>query len=183
MDEMNLIKNNEDFIRKMQEEDPDFFRHLQQGQHPEFFVLACSDSRVSPSAISQMKLGNMFIHRNIANQVSNNDDSFSAGLYYALVHLKVSHIIIKGHTECGGIHAAWNGNNEEELQAWLTHIRNSLPDRKDNEEMSLDELSKINILKQVNNIKNHPIYKAYGKGIDVSGFLFHLDSGQLEKII
>ncbi|MGX4670367.1 carbonic anhydrase [Cerasibacillus sp. JNUCC 74] len=105
MDEMNLIKNNEDFIRKMQEEDPDFFRHLQQGQHPEFFVLACSDSRVSPSAISQMKLGNMFIHRNIANQVSNNDDSFSAGLYYALVHLKVSHIIIKGHTECGGIHA------------------------------------------------------------------------------
>lgn len=62
MDETNLIKNNKDFIRKMQEEDPDFFRHLQQGQHPEFFVLACSDSRVSPSAISQMKLGNMFIH-------------------------------------------------------------------------------------------------------------------------
>lgn len=49
--------------------------------------------------------------------------------------------------------------------------------------MSLDELSEINILKQVDNIKNHPIYKVYGKDIDVSGFLFHLDSGKLEKII
>ncbi|SHH79904.1 carbonic anhydrase [Virgibacillus chiguensis] len=183
MDEKNIMQSNQDFVNKMQLEDPDLFHQLQQGQHPDFFVIACSDSRVSPSVISQMKLGNMFVHRNIANQVAKNDASFSASLYYALVHLKVKHIIIKGHTECGGIHAAWSGNNEEELAPWIANIRSNLPDSSSNKEFSMDELTKINIMKQVEHIKDHLIYKAYGEGVSVSGLLFHLDSGQLEKIV
>nr|WP_276541065.1 carbonic anhydrase [Salipaludibacillus agaradhaerens] len=67
-----------------------------------------------------MPLGRMFIHRNIANQVSTHDESFSAGLYYALTHLKVKSILVEGHTDCGGVKAAWHGNGEENLALLYT---------------------------------------------------------------
>ncbi|THG88660.1 carbonate dehydratase, partial [Alkalihalobacillus alcalophilus ATCC 27647 = CGMCC 1.3604] len=115
MEELELRKKNEEFIQRIKEQDPTFFDELKKGQTPEFFVLSCSDSRVSPSVITQMPLGHMFVHRNIANQVVTEDESFSASLYYALKHLKVKKIVIKGHTDCGGVKAAWLENDEQEL--------------------------------------------------------------------
>lgn len=182
MDELTLRKKNEEFIYKIKKEDPTFFDELKKDQSPEFFVLSCSDSRVSPSVITQMPLGQMFVHRNIANQVDTNDESFSASLYYALKHLKVKKMVIKGHTDCGGVKAAWFDNNEEELKGWISHVRKSLPNKKDKKEISIDELSKINVLKQVEYLKEHPIYKAYGKDVEVIGCLFHVESGELERI-
>lgn len=182
MQDSELRKNNEEFIRKIKEQDPFFFDELKKGQAPEFFVLSCSDSRVSPSIITQMPLGQMFVHRNIANQVVTEDESFSASLYFALEHLKVKKIIIKGHTECGGIKAAWLDNDEEELQGWISKIRKSLPNKHDIKEISLDELAKINVLKQVEHLKQHPIYKAYENDVEVRGCLFHVESGELERL-
>lgn len=182
MQDSELRKNNEEFIRKIKEQDPFFFDELKKGQTPEFFVLSCSDSRVSPSIITQMPLGQMFVHRNIANQVVTEDESFSASLYFALEHLKVKKIIIKGHTECGGIKAAWLDNDEEELQGWISKIRKSFPNKHDIKEISLDELAKNNVLKQVEHLKQHPIYKAYGNDVEVRGCLFHVESGELERL-
>lgn len=183
MEELEFRKKNEEFIQKVKESDPNFFKELQKGQTPEFFVLSCSDSRVSPSVITQMPLGHMFVHRNIANQVNVNDESFSASLYYALKHLMVREIIIKGHTDCGGVNAAWAENKEEELKCWLKHVKGSLPDKNTHSDLSLDELAKINVIKQVERIKNHPIYQKYGEGVDVIGCIFHVDSGELERVI
>lgn len=182
MQEQELRKRNEAFIRKIKEQDPFYFDELKKGQTPEFFMLSCSDSRVSPSVITEMPLGNIFIHRNIANQVVTEDESFSASLYYALKHLKVKKIIIKGHTDCGGIKAAWSETADEELEGWISKVRESLPD-KNGLDTSLDELAKMNVLKQVDHLKNHPIYKAYGDGVEVRGCLFHVESGELERLI
>ncbi|GGK12808.1 hypothetical protein GCM10010965_02240 [Caldalkalibacillus thermarum] len=63
-----------------------------------------------------MPLGHLFVHRNIANQVHPEDESFSASLYYALKHLKVKKIVIQGHTGCGGLTAAWQNNDEPQWQ-------------------------------------------------------------------
>lgn len=182
MDSVELTKNNEKFIRNKKKDDPNYFENLRKGQKPEFFVLACSDSRVSPSVITQMPLGEMFIHRNIANQVNVDDESFSTSLYYALVHLKVKKIIIKGHTDCGGVKAAWNKVDDVELGGWLGKIRNELPNRNHNGHLSLDELAKDNLLNQIENIKQHPIYLEYGQSVEILGALFHVESGELEWI-
>ena len=182
MEQVKFQNKNEEFIRKIKEHDPTFFEELKKGQNPEFFVLSCSDSRVSPSVITQMPLGQMFVHRNIANQVATEDESFSASLYYALKHLKVKKIIIKGHTDCGGVKAAWSGNDEVELKGWISKVRNSLPEKSATEEISLNELTKINVLKQVEHIQDHPIYKEYGQDVDVMGWLFHVETGELKRV-
>lgn len=175
-----LRRKNEEFIRKIKEINPAYFDELKKGQAPEYFVLSCSDSRVSPSVITQMPLGHMFVHRNIANQVVSDDESFSASLYFALKHLKVKAIIVKGHTGCGGIKAASSDKEENELRGWISHIRNSFPN--DSSELSLDELAKINVLQQVENLKTHPIYKTYGDNVEIRGCLFHVESGELERL-
>ncbi|QOY36556.1 carbonic anhydrase [Anaerobacillus isosaccharinicus] len=182
MEMFELTKNNEDFIRKIKENDPNYFEKLKQGQTPEFFVIACSDSRVSPSIITQLPLGAMFIHRNIGNQVDANDESFTASLYYALVHLKVKKIVIKGHTDCGGVRAAWSGVEDIELVGWLNKIRVNLPVDDQHCKLTLDELGKENLLNQITNLKNHPVYKKYGKNVDILGALFHVESGELEWV-
>lgn len=172
-----LKKQNEAFVKKMLQGGSHYFETLIQGQAPEFFVLSCSDSRVSPSVITQMPLGHLFVHRNIANQVHPEDESFSASLYYALKHLKVKKIVIQGHTGCGGVTAAWQNNDEPQWQKWLNHIRAGLP--KDGE-YSIDELAKINVLQQVEELKRHPVYQQYGEGVEIIPCLFHLETGELE---
>lgn len=181
MDELEIKEKNNLFIKRMKEINPLFFDQLKQGQTPDYFVLSCSDSRVSPSIVTQMPLGRMFTHRNIANQVNENDESLSASLYYALKHLKVKTILVKGHTDCGGVKAAWENNNEKELAPWLAQINNILPTNK--HEYSLDELTKINVIEQVKRVKEHPIFKQYGDGVHVIGCLFHVESGELECLM
>lgn len=179
MDELELRQKNERFIKQMSEHDPVFFDKLKQGQAPEFFVLSCSDSRVSPSVITQMPLGYMFVHRNIANQVDMDDHSFTASLYFALKHLRVKKIMIQGHTGCGGIKAACEENEEKELRLWLANLKKSIR-ALGNEKHSLDDLSKRNVLDQIQHLKEHPVYQKYGQNIEIIGSLFHIESGQLE---
>ncbi len=182
MDSLEIRKMNEQFIKSIRGNDPDYFEKLKQGQTPEFFVVACSDSRVCPSVIMQMPLGKMFIHRNIANQVNVDDESFTASLYYALVHLKVEKIIIEGHTDCGGVKAAWNEVGDVELAGWLNKIKAGLPEKNEQCTLTLDELAKENLLKQVENVKNHPVYIRHGLNVEVLAALFHVESGELEWV-
>lgn len=170
------------FFQEKLQEDPTFFKQLEQGQSPEVFMIACCDSRVDPSVITQMPLGTLFVYRNVANQVVEGDTGFEAALCYALKHLGIKKIAVKGHTGCGGIAAAWNGNTDPGLRQWIREIRDSLPDPGERPDLSQDELAKINVLKQVERLKKHPVYRSYGKEVEVMGYLFHLDSGELEPL-
>ncbi|UCZ53566.1 carbonate dehydratase [Bacillus shivajii] len=176
-----LREKNQEFIKRMNEIDPDFFSKLQEGQKPEFFMISCSDSRVSPSVITGMPLGKMLIHRNVANQVSHDDESLATGLYYALHYLKVSYIIIIGHTGCGGIDAAWNEYEDEEMKSWLSHIQDSLP-RKGDGACSSKSLATHNVLAQVENMKSHPVYLEHGHNVPVIGMVFDLTNGELQFV-
>lgn len=183
MDPLNLVEQTEEFAQKKVQQEPTFFKKLSEGQSPEFLMVACCDSRVSPSTIMQVPLGHLFVHRNIANQVNHNDDSFSASLYYALKHLGVRKIIVKGHTDCGGVKAAFENNQESELKPWLDHIKEGFRLKENGISTSTNELFKRNVVQQVKNLREHPIYKKYGEGVEIIGYLFHVESGELERVV
>ena len=87
------------------------FRELSvKGQSPEVMVIGCCDSRVSPEVIFDVGPGELFVVRNIANlvpvyQPDGTAHGVSAALEYAVTVLKVKHIVVLGHAQCGGIRA------------------------------------------------------------------------------
>ena len=85
--------------------DPDFFETLAQGQSPTVLWLGCSDSRVPAETITHSKPGDLFVHRNIANLFSPDDDNTMSVLEYAVNVLKVDDVIVCGHYGCGGVRA------------------------------------------------------------------------------
>ncbi|NDI34727.1 carbonate dehydratase [Chengkuizengella sediminis] len=187
--ETNLTKQNEQFVTEILQQNPAYFDKLAKGQSPEYFVLACSDSRVSPSVTANMPLGHLFVHRNVANQVVEDDHSFSAGLYYALKYLKVKNILIEGHTHCGGIQAACEMNQEQEkiqkddgFHLWISEIQKNVPSKHVCDSITSFELSKLNVLNQIENLKKHPVYIKYGTDVEIVGYVFDLSSGKLEKV-
>src|ERR1700751_3664709 len=87
------------------------YRELsERGQSPEVMVIGCCDSRVSPEVIFDVGPGELFVLRNIANlvpiyQPDANAHGVSAALEYAVNVLRVKHIVVLGHAQCGGIRA------------------------------------------------------------------------------
>jgi carbonic anhydrase len=91
-----------------------WFKHLAElGQHPRAMVISCCDSRVHVTAIFGSDTGEFFIHRNIANLVppylpDGDHHGTSAAVEYAVTTLKVAHIIVLGHSNCGGVNGCYN---------------------------------------------------------------------------
>ncbi|KAK7846825.1 carbonic anhydrase [Quercus suber] len=95
------------FKKEKFEKNPELYGELAKGQKPKFMVFACSDSRVCPSHILNFQPGEAFMIRNIANMVPPFDKTkysgVGAAIEYAVLHLKVEHIVVIGHSCCGGI--------------------------------------------------------------------------------
>lgn len=91
------------------QENKAWYRRLaEQGQHPRAMVISCCDSRVHVASIFGADQGEFFIHRNIANLVPphNPDGEYhgtSAAVEYAVMSLKVAHVVVMGHSSCGGV--------------------------------------------------------------------------------
>ena len=92
-----LLLDNKAWAAEKVQDDPNFFNRLLHVQTPEFLWIGCSDSRVPPNEITGTQPGEIFIHRNIANLVNNTDLNVLSVINYAIVHLKVKHIIVCGH--------------------------------------------------------------------------------------
>jgi carbonic anhydrase len=102
-----LFKGNQKFIETINKTEPGLLPKLaQQGQHPPFLFVGCSDSRVSEGTIFSADPGELFTHRNIANQYHLDDPNVNSVAAYAITALGVRHIIIMGHYGCGGVAAA-----------------------------------------------------------------------------
>ncbi len=86
-----------------------WYRHLaSDGQHPRAMIISCCDSRVHVTSIFGADQGEFFIHRNIANLVPPHEPDgrhhgTSAAIEYAVTVLKVAHLIVLGHSKCGGV--------------------------------------------------------------------------------
>jgi len=90
-----------------------WYKRLAEGQHPRAMVISCCDSRVHVTSIFGADQGEFFLHRNIANlvpkyQPDGNQHGTSAAVEYAVTALKVAHIIVMGHSSCGGVQGCLN---------------------------------------------------------------------------
>lgn len=109
--------------KKLQE--PRFFERLAEDQKPEFLWIGCADSRVPADTIVNAEPGVIFAHRNIANQVIATDFNCLSVIQYAVQVLKVRHVIVCGHYNCGGVRAALDPQQPDFtiLNKWLLHVK------------------------------------------------------------
>src|SRR3990167_3419835 len=101
------------------------------GQKPQVMVIACCDSRVGPALILQCDPGDLFVARNVANIVPPYEKDAghhgtSAALEFGVCFLKVSHLILLGHSQCGGIQALVNRESvrqDDFITNWVSQIK------------------------------------------------------------
>lgn len=182
-----IFENNKKWIQEKLDIDADYFTKLAQGQSPEFLYIGCSDSRVTAEDLMGVNPGEVFIHRNIANLVNNVDLNVMSVLNYAVRHLKVKHVVVCGHYNCGGIKAAMLPEDMGLLNPWLRNIRDVYRLHRDelnaiaNEEDRYNRLVELNVQEQcVNLIKTAAVQKAYKEwGLTVHGWVFDIHTGTL----
>ncbi len=187
MDIKQIFKNNQEWAQEKLKLDSDYFNQLSKGQNPDILYIGCSDSRVTAEEIMGVAPGQAFIHRNIANMVPNTDLSSMSVIDYAVLHLKVNHVVVCGHYYCGGVKAAMQSKDLGILNPWLRNIRDVYRIHRDElNEISDDEerykrLVELNVQEQcVNVIKTAEVQRAYReRGMTVHGWVFDVHSGKL----
>jgi len=102
-----LLSANAQWAADVNQSEPGFFQQCALGQSPKVLWIGCADSRVPESVITACKPGDIFVHRNIANQFHLDDDNALSVLAYAVDILGVEHVVVVGHTQCGGAAACF----------------------------------------------------------------------------
>jgi carbonic anhydrase len=169
---------------------PEFYRALvEKGQKPDVMVVACSDSRVNPSIIAQAEPGELFIVRNVANLVppykpDNSYHGTSAAIEYAVRVLGVGHIIILGHSHCGGIHSLCEGEKEskgrEFIDDWMSIVGVAVNSKLNGAALHR-YVEKEAVKISMNNLLSFPWVKSRVdvKELEIHGWLFDLEAGDL----
>lgn len=187
MDFNTLFQNNEKWIQEKLALDADYFKNLSKGQTPEILYIGCSDSRVTAEDLIGANPGEIFVHRNIANMVISIDLNVMSVLNYAVNHLKVNHVVVCGHYECGGVKAAMTPSDMGILNPWLRNIRDVYRlhqqelDAIEDKQTQYNRLIELNVQEQcVNLIKTAAIQQAYKeRGIQVHGWVFDIHTGKI----
>ena len=186
-----IFDDNKKWLEARKKSDPEVFKNLSKGQHPDYLFIGCSDSRVSPNIITDKDLGEMFVHRNIANLMPPGDSCTGSVLQFAIESLRVKHIIVCGHYGCGGVKAAYEGKATGPLEERLKHIRKVyLKHSKElesigNKEDLLNRLSELNVLEQCKNIYENKYYqfsfKKHGYPV-IHGIIYDMKKGLLKEL-
>jgi len=185
-----LLENNRIWSEQRLLEDPHFFKRLSMLKSPEYLWIGCSDSRVPANEIVGLEPGCVFVHRNVANQVSHTDLNCLSAAQYAVDVLKVKHIIISGHYDCGGVLAAMGSKHHGIVDNWIRSIRDAYVSHADElEHLPLDErqnrLCELNVIRQVDNMCHTGIVqKAWERGasLSVHGWIYSLSDGLLHDL-
>ncbi|MGL6021525.1 MAG: carbonic anhydrase [Chitinophagaceae bacterium] len=153
-----LLDQNKEWVKQQLAIDPEVFNNLSKGQAPPVLWIGCSDSRVPANQITGTMPGEIFVHRNIANVVVHSDMNMLSVLDYAVNHLKVSHVIVCGHYNCGGVNAAMSNKDYGIINNWLLHLKDVYRIYQQELEAILDEEQRgrrfveLNVKEQVYNL-------------------------------
>lgn len=158
-----LLTGYQKFRKKYAEGDQSVMQYLSDfGQQPEVMVVACCDSRVDPALILQCGPGDLFVVRNVANIVPpyEKDDSHhgtSAALEFGVRYLQVKHLILLGHSQCGGIQTRLDSTVAKQndfISNWVSLIK------KDESEISnADEYAQLSLRASYQNCLTFPWIK------------------------
>ncbi|KAF8588288.1 carbonic anhydrase [Ramaria rubella] len=190
-----LLPNNEKWATSIP---PDWFKISAEGQSPKTLWIGCSDSRVPASVITGSKPGDIFTHQNIANQF-HGDANAESILSYAVRHLNVKHVVVVGHSRCGGCDVALQASRtgpdtpvdsslprDAAINTWLAplvklawSLRQKLPKPED---LTLPTLVDANISQQVLALGRSPTIVT-NQDVRLHGWVYTLENGRLKPLI
>lgn len=186
-----LLDRNKQWAAGIKQQDPEFFSKLSQQQSPQYLWIGCSDSRVSANQIVDLLPGEVFVHRNIANLVVHTDLNCLSVIQFAVEVLRVKHIIVCGHYECGGIKAALEGRDHGLIDNWLRHIKDIYRIHQAKIEAAGSDaeqghlLCELNVIEQVANVCHTTVvqnaWKA-GQSLSVHGWVYSIGDGVLNDL-
>jgi carbonic anhydrase len=185
-----LLDSNRLWAAKTERDSPGFFTGLLQQQAPQYLWIGCADSRVPANELVDLLPGELFVHRNVANLVVHSDLNCLSVIQFATDLLKVKHIIVVGHSRCGGVAAALNDTRIGLADNWIRHVQNvrnrhwhwlgTVPaDRR------VDALCELNVIEQARNVCQTTIVQdawARGQEIVVHGWFYGLHDGRLQDL-
>ncbi|HEX4856500.1 MAG TPA: carbonate dehydratase [Limnobacter sp.] len=186
-----LLDANRTWASAQVDRDPDFFKRLENQQSPEYFWIGCSDSRVPANTIVNLQPGEVFVHRNVANQVFHGDLNGQSATQFAVEILKVKHIIVCGHYGCSGVRMAMRGDRVGLADAWVRPIHqlarrhNLVTSDTGLEQQRLDQLCELNVIEQVKHLcESTLIEDAWERGQDltVHGWVYSLKDGLVRNL-
>lgn len=187
-----LLLENKAWAQSRVDVDPKFFENMAKDQRPEFLWIGCSDSRVPESEITNSTPGQIFVHRNIANMVVHTDTNFLSVLNYAVDTLKVPHIIVCGHYNCGGVRAAMTHASLGLIDNWIRNIKDVYFSHRDTinllktESERVNRLVEYNVMEQVKNLAHTSIIQRAWherKAPYIHGWVYDLQTGMLKDLL
>jgi carbonic anhydrase len=174
-------------------ENQELFARLSKGQEPDTLLITCSDSRIVPDLLTQTQPGDLFVLRNAGNLVPTYGAALGGGegatIEYAVAALKVSHIVVMGHSHCGAMKGLLNPEDLASLPlvtCWLRHaeatravIREAYPDCYGAD--LLNATIKENVMVQLDNLRTYPAVSArIAKGkIALHAWIYQIETGQI----
>lgn len=186
-----LLKNNKEWATAQIEEDPEYFNRLVNLQAPEILWIGCSDSRVPADRITGTHPGEIFVHRNISNLVVPTDLNLLSVLQFAVEILKVRHVIVCGHHNCGGIAAAMSNKSYGLMDQWIWNIKNVYRvhreeiDAQPTYEEKHQLLTRLNVKEQVMNLAKTSIIQNAWKRDQIPhlhGWVYDLRDGIINPV-
>ncbi|WP_084150578.1 carbonate dehydratase [Azohydromonas australica] len=185
-----LFERNRQWADETEAREPGFFSRLLKQQTPQYLWIGCADSRVPANELVGLLPGELFVHRNVANVVAHSDLNCLSVLQFAVDALRVQHVIVVGHSNCGGVKAALNDLRVGLVDNWLRHVQDvrdkhrewlfSLP-----VEMRIDALCELNVLEQALNVCQTTVVKdawLRGQSVVVHGWVYGLHNGLLQDL-
>jgi len=185
-----LLDSNRLWAAKTEARSPGFFTGLLQQQAPQYLWIGCADSRVPANELVDLLPGELFVHRNVANVVVHSDLNCLSVMQFATDLLKVKHIIIVGHSGCGGVTAALVDLRVGLADNWIRHVKDvrnrhlgwlaTVP-----EERRVDALCELNVIEQaVNACQTTVVQDAWARGQElvVHGWFYGLGNGLLQDL-
>lgn len=171
------------------------YEQLANGQQPEILFIGCSDSRIVPNELMQAGPGELFICRNAGNIVPPYGESLggvSATVEYAVQVLRVKHIVVCGHSDCGAMRALMHPEKIREFRAvwqWLQIVDRVAAVTKElhadlGRREYLSRLIEENVVAQLDNLMTYPSVaaKVRSRNLGIHGMVFDIASGQFTML-
>ena len=185
-----LLDSNRLWAAKTEQRSPGFFTGLLSQQAPQYLWIGCADSRVPANELVDLLPGELFVHRNLANVVVHSDLNCLSVIQFATDLLKVKHIIVVGHSRCGGVVAALNDQRVGLADNWIRHVQDvrnrhqewldTLPQAE-----RVDALGELNVIEQARNVCQTTVVQdawARGQELVVHGWFYSLNNGLLRDL-
>jgi carbonic anhydrase len=185
-----LFDNNRRWAEQTEAREPGFFTGLLKQQAPQYLWIGCSDSRVPANELVDLLPGELFVHRNVANVVVHSDLNCLSVIQYAVDLLRVQHIIVVGHSGCGGVKAAMNNLRVGLADNWIRHVQDVRDRHADwlatmEAGRRVDALCELNVLEQALNVCQTTIVQdawQRGQTVVVHGWVYGLHDGLLADL-